>query len=259
MPWWSALLCSSWSSPGDWLGMTDRYEESQLWLQEPRLLLTDRDDRISSSHHPSNSIIMQHSCLGHCSGEDTRAGVLSSDAGDHWCCPRGLATSDRVLGVGARPVWCIRVLASPGPSHPSTGGPARAQNSSSSADQLSVTRHKASSEDREDRPITQVSSETETHRGIPGGILPYFLHFCILLICQYLLSADKHQPQSTKEVFSEYSSYWVLNKVNIQIFFWTYKSFLGRCKESSEKKSEFKWGLQLEKKSSEKINLRLAL
>lgn len=256
MPWWSALLCSSWSSPGDWLGMTDRYEESQLWLQEPRLLLTDRDDRISSSHHPSNSIIMQHSCLGHCSGEDTRAGVLSSDAGDHWCCPRGLATSDRVLGVGARPVWCIRVLASPGPSHPSTGGPARAQNSSSSADQLSVTRHKASSEDREDRPITQVSSETQGHSWRNTSLLSAFLYFTNMPIFTFSWQTSASIDERS---FSEYSSYWVLNKVNIQIFFWTYKSFLGRCKESSEKKSEFKWGLQLEKKSSEKINLRLAL
>ena len=194
----SRLLCSSWSSPEDWLGMTDRYEESQLWLQEPRLLLTDRDDRISSSNHSSNSIMLQHSCWGQCSAEDTRAGVLSSDAGDHWWCPRGLATSDRVLGVGAR--LCDPCPGQPGPARPAPAarpGP-RTLHPQQTSWVSPVTRRAARIEDREDRYITQVSGETET-RDIPAGILPYFLHFCILLICQYLLSADKHQPQSTKE------------------------------------------------------------
>ena len=239
--------------------MTDRYEESQLWLQEPRLVLTGRDVRISSPHPWQlyhNAAFMFRTLLHCCCSLQDRghSGILSvSDVGDHWLCPRGLATSDRVSGCRG-----------PGVMYPCPAQPSLASTRHCVAARPGpLTLHPEQTswvspvtEDREDTHIRHNHTGQWKRRGIPRRILAYFLHFCILLICQYLLSADKHRSQSTKEVFSERRSYWVLlNKVNIS--FGHHRSFLGRCKESSERKSEFKWGLQLEKKSSEKISLAL--
>ena len=171
------LCCISWSSPEDWLGMTDRYEKSQLWLQEPRLLLTDRDDRISSAH-PSNSIIMQHSCLGHTAAARGHTGYHRMLV---TTCPRGLVTGCR--SVGAR---LVRVLlrTGPAPQHPQAARPGPRTLHPLQTSWVSPSEQRT--------PRIQVSTDTG-----PGAflekILLYFLHCCILLICQYLLSADKHR------------------------------------------------------------------
>ena len=150
----------------------------------------------------SNSVIMQHSYLGHCSAAACRRRTLvychrmlvttCGDAPGVWppltgCCVSGPALPGCDVSVSCS-----------GPAQPRrVAARARALHQSW-ADQLSVTHREASSGHAE---YSQVSAlYTLRRQAIPRGILSHFLHFCILLICQYLLSADKHRPQLTKEV-----------------------------------------------------------
>ena len=149
--------------------MTDRYEESQLWLQEPRLVLTDRDVRISSPHPWQ----LYHSCLGHycitaaCRTEDTL--VLSvSDVGDHWLCPRVWPPLTGCLGVGAR-VWCIRVLPSTQPSQSALARPGPLTLHTEQTSWVSPV-----TEDREDTHIRHMNTGQWKERGIPREYLPTF-------------------------------------------------------------------------------------
>ena len=202
MPWWT-LPCTASHDPGqriDWGWQTDMRSHNSgyknrgfCWL----IVMTEYHQLTPQQLcHYAAFIFRTLQC---CSLQEEDTGILSSDAGDHlrWC-PRGLATSDRVLCVGARiaRVWCIRVLLRTGPAQ-RVAARARALHQSW-ADQLSVTHREASSGHAE---YSQVSAlYTLRRQAIPRGILSHFLHFCILLICQYLLSADKHRPRSTKEV-----------------------------------------------------------
>ena len=191
----SRLLCSSWSSPGltgddrQIRGVTTlvtRTEASVDWSWWQNIIIKS----FKQLYHVAAFMFRTVQCRGH-SGWCLVIGcwwplVMPPGSGHLW------------PGVGCRgPASVIRVLASTGPARPAPAarpGP-RTLHPQQTSWVSPVTRRAARIEDRY---ITQVSRETET-RGIPAGILPYFLHFCILLICQYLLSADKHQPQSTKE------------------------------------------------------------
>ena len=194
-PWWAAS--SAVHDPVqriDWGWQTDTRSHNSgyknrgfCWL----IVMTEYHHQIIQATLSCCSIHVQDSAVQRTLGLVSchRMVVTTGDAPGVW----PPLTGCWVSGPGC----VIRVLASPGPARPAPA--ARAGPRTLHPQQTSwvspVTRRAARIEDRY---ITQVSGETET-RGIPAGILPYFLHFCILLICQYLLSADKHQPQSTKE------------------------------------------------------------
>ena len=148
--------------------MTDRYEESQLWLQEPRLVLTDRDVRISSPHPWQ----LYHSCLGHyciaaaCRTEDT---LVYCHIGCWWplAVPPGLSLTG-CLGVGAR-VWCIRVLPSTQPSQSALARPGPLTLHTEQTSWVSPV-----TEDREDTDIRHMNTGQWKERGIPREYLPTF-------------------------------------------------------------------------------------
>lgn len=110
------------SRDGDWGWQTDTRSHNSGYKNRDLCWLIV----MSEYHHltPGNSIIMQHSCLGHyciaaaCRTEDTLVYFLYRMLVTTGCAPGGWPPLTGCLGVGAR-VWCIRVL--PSPAWPALG------------------------------------------------------------------------------------------------------------------------------------------
>ena len=159
------------SRDGDWGWQTDTRSHNSGYKNRDLCWLIV----MSEYHHltPGNSIIMQHSCLGHyciaaaCRTEDTL--VLSvSDVGDHWLCPRVWPPLTGCLGVGAR-VWCIRVLPSTQPSQSALARPGPLTLHTEQTSWVSPV-----TEDREDTDIRHMNTGQWKERGIPREYLPTF-------------------------------------------------------------------------------------
>ena len=200
MPWWT-LLCTASHDPGqriDWGWQTDMRSHNSgyknrgfCWL----IVMTEYDQLTAQQLCHYAAVIfrtlqccsLQGRTLVYCHR------MLVTTCGD--------APGVWLLwpGVVCRGPHCPGVMypcpAQDRPS-PASGGPGP---SSSSEPSRPVECQPARGEQR--TPSSQVSAlYTLRRQASPRGILSHFLHFCILLICQYLLSADKHRPRSTKEV-----------------------------------------------------------